>query len=137
MMVVEKQPSQLSQDQVWAGQLDMPPPGGFEAIKYKRNLPFRGPGGLVILGGVAAVTAFGFYRYGQGALERRELQREKVWSRIHLVPLLMAEGDRDAYRRQQAALAREREIMKDVNGWEAGKSIYNNPKYATPEIVVL
>ena len=44
----------------------------------------------------------------------RELQREKVWSRIHLVPLLLAEGDRDAYRRQQAALEREREIMKDV-----------------------
>ena len=41
-----------------------------------------------------------------------------MWSRIHLVPLLMAEGDRDAYRRQQAALAREREIMKDVPGWE-------------------
>lgn len=48
----------------------------------------------------------------------RELQREKVWSRIHLVPLLMAEGDRDMYRREQAALAREKEIMKDVKGWE-------------------
>jgi NADH dehydrogenase (ubiquinone) 1 alpha subcomplex subunit 13 len=48
----------------------------------------------------------------------RELQREKVWSRIHLVPLIMAEGDRDAYRREQAALAREKEVMKDVKGWE-------------------
>ena len=48
----------------------------------------------------------------------RELQREKAWSRIHLVPLLMAESDRDTYRRQQAALAREKEIMKDVKGWE-------------------
>jgi GRIM-19 protein len=48
----------------------------------------------------------------------RELQREKIWSRIHLVPLLMAEGDRDAYRREQAALAREKEIMKDVKGWK-------------------
>lgn len=48
----------------------------------------------------------------------RELQRENVWSRIHLVPLLLAEGDRDAYRRQLAADAREREIMKDVKGWE-------------------
>src|SRR5262245_10572545 len=48
----------------------------------------------------------------------RELQREKVWSRIHLVPLLLAEGDRDAYRREQAAIAREREIMKNVKGWE-------------------
>lgn len=32
--------------------------------------------------------------------------------------MLLAEGDRDAYRREQAALAREREIMKDVKGWE-------------------
>lgn len=48
----------------------------------------------------------------------REIQREKVWSRIHLVPVLMAEGDRDLYRREQAAIAREKEIMKNVPGWE-------------------
>jgi hypothetical protein len=34
------------------------------------------------------------------------------------VPLLLAEGDRDAYRRERAALAREQEIMKDVKDWE-------------------
>jgi hypothetical protein len=32
--------------------------------------------------------------------------------------MLLAEGDRDAYRREQAALAWEREIMKDVKGRE-------------------
>ncbi|GBE79908.1 hypothetical protein SCP_0211100 [Sparassis crispa] len=182
----------------------MPPAGGFDAIKYKRNLPFRGPSGLVILGGVTAVCAYGFYRVGLGNTEkrcvessdcrfwnalvrrtenvcsggplatergsvwaeareeglivhsltrriwlheqdlltyvyslRRELQREKVWSRIYLVPLLLAEGDRDAYRRQQAALAREKEIMKDVKGWEAGKSVYNNPRYRPLESIVV
>lgn len=57
------------------------------------------------------------------SLLHRELQRENVWSRIHLVPLLLAEGDRDAYRRQQAALAREKEIMKDVKGWEVRRFI--------------
>ena len=41
-----------------------------------------------------------------------------MWSRIHLVPLLLAEGDRDVHRRQLAANAREQEIMKDVKGWE-------------------
>lgn len=30
----------------------------------------------------------------------------------------MAEGDRDVYRRSQAALAREKEIMKDQPDWE-------------------
>ncbi|OSD04623.1 B16.6 subunit of GRIM-19, NADH:ubiquinone oxidoreductase [Trametes coccinea BRFM310] len=116
---------------------DMPPPGGFEAIKYKRNLPLRGPSGLVILGGVTAVCAYGFYRVGKGNLEKRELQREKVWSRIHLVPILLAEGDRDAYRRQQAALERERQIMKDVPGWEPGKSVYNNPSHRPAETIVV
>jgi hypothetical protein len=53
----------------------------------------------------------------------RELQREQAWSRIYLVPLILAEQDRDAYRRNQAALAREKEIMKDVPGWEVGPSI--------------
>ncbi|KIL70271.1 hypothetical protein M378DRAFT_156361 [Amanita muscaria Koide BX008] len=116
---------------------DMPPVGGFEPIKYKRNLPVRGPGAYAILGGVTAICAYGFYRVGKGNLERRELEREKMWSRIHLVPLLMAEGDRDAYRRQQAALGREREIMKDVPGWEVGKTVYNSKKSQGSEIVIL
>ena len=49
----------------------MPPAGGFEAVKYKRNLPLRGPGGLVVLGGVTAICAYGFYRLGQGNREKR------------------------------------------------------------------
>lgn len=113
---------------------DMPPPGGFESVKYKRNLPFRGPGALAILGGVTLVSAYGFYRLGKGNLEKRELEREKVWSRIHLVPLLLAEGDRAAYARHQADVALEKAIMKDVAGWEPGKSVYNNSKYESPRI---
>jgi len=49
----------------------MPPPGGFEAVKYKRNLPLKGPGAYAILGGVTAICAYGFYRVGKGNLERR------------------------------------------------------------------
>jgi hypothetical protein len=109
---------------------DMPPAGGFEAIKYKRNLPLRGPGAYAILGGVTAICAYGFYRVGKGiwkegersqlVVERvtrtapldgkrgldpagssqtlRELEREKVWSRIYLLPILMAERDREMRR---------------------------------------
>ena len=50
---------------------DMPPPGGYETIKYKRNLPTRGPGGAVVFGVVGAICAYGFWRVGQGNLERR------------------------------------------------------------------
>ena len=37
--------------------------------------------------------------------------------------MLLAEQDRDAYRRQQAAIARETEIMKDVPGWEVSLAL--------------
>jgi NADH dehydrogenase (ubiquinone) 1 alpha subcomplex subunit 13 len=50
---------------------DMPPQGGFEAVKYKRNIPIRGPSGLVILGCVTAICTYGFYRVGKGNLEKR------------------------------------------------------------------
>jgi len=56
---------------------DMPPPGGFEGIQYKRNLPIRGPGGVAILCGVTAVCAYGFYRVGKGNLEKRFVNPER------------------------------------------------------------
>lgn len=49
----------------------MPPQGGYETIRYKRNLPFRGPGGAVVIGAVTAICAYGFYRVGMGNLEKR------------------------------------------------------------------
>ncbi|KAI8384635.1 GRIM-19 [Radiomyces spectabilis] len=116
---------------------DLPPAGGYPEVRYKRYLPKRGPSGLVILSAITALSVYGFYKVAQGNLERRELKREKLWSRIHLVPLLTAESDRDLYRRTQAALARESEIMKDVKGWKAGESVYNNTKYYTPPSYVI
>lgn len=149
---------------------DVAPQGGYEPIRYKRNLPARGPGGLAIFGGVIAVCAYGFWRLGQGNYEQRyvvvlhtflllrkkpssELKREKAWSRIHLVPLLLAESDRDTYRREQAMLAREKEIMKDVPNWKVslatpvvgmphfspqpGQSVYNTQRYTPQNFVVL
>ena len=60
------------------------------------------------------------------------MKRENLWSRIHLIPLLTAESDRDMYRRTIASKNRESEIMKDVKDWKAGESVYNNTKYFTP-----
>lgn len=44
-------------------------------------------------------------------LPSSELAREKMWSRIHLIPMLQAEEDRDLVRRTWADKARERELM--------------------------
>ncbi|KAF8622097.1 hypothetical protein AX15_007235 [Amanita polypyramis BW_CC] len=56
---------------------DMPPAGGFETVKYKRNLPMKGPGAYAILGGVTAICAYGFYRLGKGNLERSPLDAKR------------------------------------------------------------
>lgn len=40
-----------------------------------------------------------------------ELAREKTWGRLHILPLLQAEEDRDQARRFFADKARERELF--------------------------
>lgn len=52
-----------------------------------------------------------------------ELAREKIWSRIHLIPLLEAEEDRDQVRRYYAEKARERDLL----GRET--KVYNSDRY--------
>ena len=52
-----------------------------------------------------------------------ELAREKMWSRLHLTPLLQAEEDRDQVRRYYADKAREKELL----GTES--KVYNSDRY--------
>jgi hypothetical protein len=52
-----------------------------------------------------------------------ELAREKMWARIHLIPALQAEEDRDQVRRYLADRAREKELL----GSET--RVYNSDRY--------
>ncbi|KAG4428962.1 hypothetical protein IFR05_015561 [Cadophora sp. M221] len=72
---------------------------------------------------MAGVMTFGFWKVGKGIREQNELAREKMWSRIHLIPLLTAEEDRDLVRRHYADLAREKALL----GSET--SAYNSDRY--------
>ncbi|RPA79126.1 GRIM-19 [Ascobolus immersus RN42] len=114
---------------------DLPPVGGYGPVQYRRNLPPRGFRPSHYLFAMGALCAYGFWEAGKGIKEQRELAREKVWSRIHLIPMLQAEVDRDTVRRQLAADAREKELMKDVPGWKNG-SVYNSDRYVRPNYVV-
>lgn len=52
-----------------------------------------------------------------------ELAREKMWSRIHLAPLLQAEEDRDQVRRYWADKEREKVLLgTDIK-------VYNSDRY--------
>ncbi|EFE37158.1 uncharacterized protein ARB_04687 [Trichophyton benhamiae CBS 112371] len=67
--------------------------------------------------------AYGLYKLFIGTRERNELAREKIWSRIHLIPLLQAEEDRDQARRYFADKAREKELLG------TDTKIYNSDRY--------
>ncbi|KXJ89273.1 GRIM-19 protein [Microdochium bolleyi] len=109
---------------------DMPPIGGYGPVQYKRNLPAPGlrPGTWLL--GMGAVCIYGFYKLGQGIGEQNELAREKMWSRIHLIPMLQAEEDRDLVRRHLADQAREKELMGE------NMKVYNSDRYVRPTFAV-
>lgn len=109
---------------------DLPPEGGYEPIQYKRNLPARGFRPVYYLLGMGAIMTYGFWKYGIGVREHNELAREKMWARIHLIPLLQAEADRDQVRRHWAEQARERELM----GTET--KVYNSDRFVRPTYAV-
>lgn len=53
------------------------------------------------------------------------MAREKMWARIHLIPVLQAEEDRDMVRRYWADQAREKELMGSVT------SAYHSDRYVS------
>ncbi|KAJ5372530.1 hypothetical protein N7517_004536 [Penicillium concentricum] len=105
---------------------DMPPTGGYAQVQYKRNVPARGFKPAYYMIGMHVIMAYGFYKYFHGVREQRELAREKMWSRLHLAPLLQAEEDRDQVRRHYADKAREKELL----GTDA--KIYNSDRFVRP-----
>ncbi|KAF4255626.1 hypothetical protein KXW98_001097 [Aspergillus fumigatus] len=114
---------------------DMPPSGGYAPVQYKassqllRNLPARGFRPIYYLVGMHLFMAYGYYKLFYGIREQHELAREKVWSRLHLVPLLQAEEDRDQVRRHFADKAREKELL----GTES--KVYNSDRFVRPTFV--
>lgn len=49
---------------------EMPPKGGYPPIEYARSIPKRGPSGVALFIGGAAVMAFGFYKVIMGNRQR-------------------------------------------------------------------
>lgn len=129
-----------------------PPPGGYPAIQIARNLPDRGPSGLVIFGVSLWLSFFVCYFFPNsthrlvsrrwaldssrlpnflepggrislgGSYCNRQRKAEKRAARIDILPLIQAEEDRRYLRVLAKEREREAEIMKNVPGWVPGKS---------------
>jgi NADH dehydrogenase (ubiquinone) 1 alpha subcomplex subunit 13 len=63
-----------------------------------------------------------------------ENKREQLWARIYLAPIMQAEIDRDVVRRTRAMVIEEAGIMKDVQGWHVGESVYSTKRYVPPSV---
>lgn len=48
---------------------DLPPPKGFAPITYKRNVPNKGPPGIVLFAGIGMLMMYGFVKVAQGKRE--------------------------------------------------------------------
>jgi len=105
---------------------DMPPTGGYPELPWKSQNKSRGPSGLAIWGGMTLAMLFGFYRIGEGNLERNAAKREKREARMAMVPYLQAEDDVRYHASYLASLEEEARIMKGVKGWKVGESVYHN-----------
>lgn len=53
---------------------DGPPEGGFPAIRYARRIANTGPSAAAMLAVATGLIAFGFYRVGQGNIQRRSAE---------------------------------------------------------------
>ncbi|XP_061457695.1 NADH dehydrogenase [ubiquinone] 1 alpha subcomplex subunit 13 [Rhineura floridana] len=111
---------------------DMPPPGGYGPIDYKRNLPRRGLSGYSLFAIGVGTLVFGYYRIFKWNRERRRLNIEDLETRIALMPLLMAENDRRTLRMLRENLDEEAKIMKDVPGWQVGESRFHTTRWTFP-----
>ncbi|OJJ60747.1 hypothetical protein ASPSYDRAFT_87324 [Aspergillus sydowii CBS 593.65] len=105
---------------------DMPPAGGYRQVQYKRNIPARGFRPITYLVGMHLFMAYGYYQLFHGVREQNELAREKIWGRLHILPLLQAEEDRDQARRYFADKAREQQLL----GGET--KVYNSDRFVRP-----
>merc|ERR1712010_436115 len=103
---------------------DGPPPGGFPSIRYGRKIPNTGPSGVAIFGIGAIIMAYGFYKVGQTNHKKRDWKKEKLQSRMNIMPILQAEEDIRFVQAQKEALKLEEKIMKDVPGWTVGEKPY-------------
>eukprot|EP00052_Salpingoeca_macrocollata_P030978 m.321725 g.321725 ORF g.321725 m.321725 type:complete len:128 (-) comp25783_c0_seq1:20-403(-) len=111
---------------------DRPPPGGFKDIPFKRNLPYRGPSGVVLFAAGALAISFGFYKIIDGNQHRRRLKAETINARIALAPFLQAEEDRRVVRMQFQHQLGEKEIMEGVKGWNAQDRPFHTDRFVPP-----
>lgn len=73
---------------------DLPPPGGYGKVPYKRNLPIKGPNALILSGLLITIHGLAYREYSKAIDHFVLIKRENKQAEICYLALLEAEKDR-------------------------------------------
>jgi len=113
---------------------DMPPPGGYPEISYRKGIRPRGPSGLVIWASIFAMTTIGFYSLGNTSKRNRLAHKGKREARMAITPFLMAEKDRHLLQMLEEIKKEEEAIMKNQEGFVPAENLYSK-RWVMPKSV--
>ena len=71
------------------------------------------------------MTVYGFWQIGQTNAQKRLVTKEKREARMSIMPFLQAEQDKMLAEQIAQSNAKEAEVMKHVEGWKVGESVYS------------
>ncbi|CAH0399554.1 unnamed protein product [Chilo suppressalis] len=109
---------------------DLPPPGGYKPIPYKRIPAKQFFSGYAMFAGYIGITAAGLYLYNLNYKQIKKDEVEMRSAKMAIYPMLLAERDREYLKQLRKNRDAEAELMKDVPGWEVGtyygERVYKN-----------
>ncbi|CRL00761.1 CLUMA_CG014016, isoform A [Clunio marinus] len=109
---------------------DMPPPGGYQKIEFKRIPARKYFTGYQMILGYLGVTAGSAYLYYLNTLEIDREDIEMRSAKLATFPLLLAERDREYLKQLRRNRDEEADLMKNVAGWKVG-TWYGEPVFKT------
>lgn len=109
---------------------DLPPQGGYNPINFKR-VPLKPIlNAKLLFGGYIGISAAAFYMY---YLTDKKIVREEIEMRSCrnvMIPILIAERDREYLKQIRRNRDEEAKLMANVPGWKVG-TWYGEPIYKT------
>ncbi|KAI5634370.1 GRIM-19 protein domain-containing protein [Phthorimaea operculella] len=108
---------------------DMPPPGGYKPIPWKRVPAKQFFNGYFLFAAYAVVTTGALYLF---YLTEKQIKRHEIELRSNkmaIYPMLLAERDRAFLKQLRKNRDEEERLMADVPGWKVGhyydEKVYN------------
>ncbi|XP_038222032.1 NADH dehydrogenase [ubiquinone] 1 alpha subcomplex subunit 13 [Zerene cesonia] len=99
---------------------DLPPPGGYKSIPFKRVPAKSYFSGFTWFAGYLGVTAVSGYLYYLNSKKVDKTRIEMRSAKMAIYPMMLAERDREYLKQLRRNRDAEAELMRDVPGWEVG-----------------